>query len=525
MIKLTIDKRVVQVEDGATVLDAADKLGIDIPTMCFLKGINCSTSCMVCVVRINGSDDLMPACGTIAKDGMIVETDCSQVIEARQAALELLLSDHVGDCAGPCTMACPANMDIPLMIRQIRDGQLTDAIKTIKNDIALPAVLGRICPAPCEKICRRKDHDEAVSICHLKRYAADIDLASADPFTPDRAESKSKQVAIVGAGPAGLSAAYYLSRDGYECTIFDEHELMGGTLRYSIPENDLDRKVLDAEIAQIKKLSVTFKGNTKIGKDISIDELAEDFGAVFIATGKTEDQSQSFPGIEIGPKGIIADHINYRTSKDGIFAGGGAIGRSKMAIRALADGKQAAVSIDQYLASSKVTGPGKLFNSRMARLYDGEVEHFFNENTNKCDREDLSESQLDGDAAAGKVAAHEAARCLHCDCRKAANCKLRDLSSDYSARASRYDAPRREFTQQRSETGIIFEQGKCIDCGICIEIAKQHSEEFGLTFAGRGFDVRVKVPFGRSISEGLKKTAEKCATACPTGAISYLSGQ
>ena len=253
MIKLTIDNQIVEVADGDTVLDAAGKLGIDIPTMCFLKGVNCSTSCMVCVVKINGSDDLMPACGTIAMDGMTIETACPQVIEARQAALELLLSDHVGDCAAPCSIACPANMNIPLMIRHIRDAQMADAIKTIKNDIALPAVLGRICPAPCEKICRRKDHDEALSICHLKRYAADIDLASAEPFTPVCKEAKDKQVAIIGAGPTGLAAAYYLTRDGYTCTIFDEHDRMGGALRYSIAEEALAREVLDAEIAQIEK--------------------------------------------------------------------------------------------------------------------------------------------------------------------------------------------------------------------------------------------------------------------------------
>ena len=521
MIKLTIDNQIVEVADGDTVLDAAGKLGIDIPTMCFLKGVNCSTSCMVCVVKINGSDDLMPACGTIAMDGMTIETACPQVIEARQAALELLLSDHVGDCAAPCSIACPANMNIPLMIRQIRDAQMADAIKTIKNDIALPAVLGRICLAPCEKICRRKDHDEAVSICHLKRYAADIDLASAEPFTPVCKEAKDKQVAIIGAGPTGLAAAYYLTRDGYTCTIFDEHDRMGGALRYSIAEEALAREVLDAEIAQIEKTGVIFKGNTKVGKDISLDDLTKNFDAVFLAMGKIENASDLFPGIETSDSGITVDRTNYQTSENGIFAGGGAIGRSKMAIRALADGKEAAVSIDQYLSGKDVTGSTKEFNSRMGRLYDGEVELFLTEDISKCDRENLSESQLETAAVAGETASRESARCLHCDCRKADNCKLRDLSSDYSAKASRYAAPRRKFTQQRDKTGIIFEQGKCIDCGICIEIAKQNSEELGLTFAGRGFDIRVKVPFGRTISEGLKKTAQKCAEACPTGAISF----
>ena len=247
---------------------------------------------------------------------------------------------------------------------------MADAIKTIKNDIALPAVLGRICPAPCEKICRRKDHDEALSICHLKRYAADIDLASAEPFTPVCKEAKDKQVAIIGAGPTGLAAAYYLTRDGYTCTIFDEHDRMGGALRYSIAEEALAREVLDAEIAQIEKTGVIFKGNTKVGKDIPLDDLTKNFDAVFLAMGKIENASDLFPGIETSDSGITVDRTNYQTSEKGIFAGGGAIGRSKMAIRALADGKEAAVSIDQYLSGKDVTGSTKEFNSRMGRLYD-----------------------------------------------------------------------------------------------------------------------------------------------------------
>ena len=169
MPKLFIDNREVEVDNGATILDAAGKLGIEIPTMCFLKDYKPSTSCMVCVVKVNGLDNLVPACGTVVKDGMRVESSSDQVRQARKAALELLLSDHVGDCLGPCQVICPARMNIPLMIRQIAAGKFREAIATVKKDIALPAVLGRICPKPCEKGCRRAVFDEAVSICLLQR--------------------------------------------------------------------------------------------------------------------------------------------------------------------------------------------------------------------------------------------------------------------------------------------------------------------------------------------------------------------
>ncbi|MCJ7674439.1 MAG: 2Fe-2S iron-sulfur cluster-binding protein, partial [Sedimentisphaerales bacterium] len=181
MPKLIIDNREVEVPSGATILDAAEKLGITIPTMCFLKGYEPSTSCMVCVVKIEGSDGFVPACGSIAQDGMRVCSSSQEVRQARKTALELLLSDHMGDCIGPCQVACPARMNIPLMIRRIAAGDLQAAIATVKQDIALPAVLGRICPAPCEKACRRAQLDGAISICLLKRYVADVDLQSASP--------------------------------------------------------------------------------------------------------------------------------------------------------------------------------------------------------------------------------------------------------------------------------------------------------------------------------------------------------
>lgn len=223
MPRITIDDREVEVADGATILDAAQKLGIEIPTLCFLHGCKPSTSCMVCVVKVHGSANLVPACGAVVRDGMEVESGSDEVCEARRAALELLLSDHLGDCMGPCQVACPVHMEIPLMIRRIEAGRFRDAIATIKRDIALPAVLGRICPKPCENVCRRGMFDEAVSICLLKRFVADVDLGSEEPYLPFCKPPIGKNVAIVGAGPTGLAAAYHLRQQGFGCVIFDDH--------------------------------------------------------------------------------------------------------------------------------------------------------------------------------------------------------------------------------------------------------------------------------------------------------------
>ena len=168
MPRLTIDSREVQVPEGSTILEAARVLGIRIPTLCHLDGLEPSVSCFVCVVKVKGLAHLVPACATIARDAMEVESETEEVHEARRTALELLLSDHVGDCMAPCQLLCPAQMNIPVMNRQIAAGELEKAIVTVKRDIAIPAVLGRICPAPCEKGCRRAARDAAVSICLLK---------------------------------------------------------------------------------------------------------------------------------------------------------------------------------------------------------------------------------------------------------------------------------------------------------------------------------------------------------------------
>jgi ferredoxin len=538
MPKITIDNREVEVEAGTTILDAAQKLGISIPTMCHLCGHEATTSCMVCVVRLTGASGFVPACGTVVRDGMQVESNSEEVREARRAALELLLSDHVGDCAGPCQMGCPAHMNIPQMIRQIAAGELQAAVATVKQDIALPAVLGRICPAPCEKACRRKQHDEAVSICLLKRYVADMDLQTPSPYLPERGQGRGKCVAIVGAGPAGLAAAYYLQQDGFECTIFDDHEEPGGMLRYGVPETSLPREVLAAEIAQIQKLGVVFQFNTRMGVAIAMDELRRQFDAVFVACGALKADDAATFGVEVSPDGIKIDSQTKATNVPGVFAGGDAVRKRRLAVRAVADGKEAAESIRQYLVgvgwasahADRLSMAGqeqhglkpilqlaKAFISRMGKADDAEMQVLLQ----SASPESRRQPSGPGGGFTDEEARAEALRCLHCDCRKADACLLRQQAQAYDARQARYKAERRRFVQQTQHPDVIYEPGKCIDCGICLQVAAQAGEKRGLAFVGRGFDVRVAVPFNESLAEGLKIAAAQCVWACPTGALAF----
>jgi ferredoxin len=565
-MKITIDNREVEVEAGATILDAAGKLGIVIPTMCYLRGHEATTSCMVCVVKLAGANGLVPACGTMVRDGMRVESDSEEVREARKAALELLLSDHVGDCVGPCQMGCPAHMNIPQMIREIAAGDLAAAIATVKRDIALPAVLGRICPAPCEKACRRRLHDEAVSICLLKRHVADVDLQAQAPYLPQRQANRGKRVAIIGAGPAGLAAAYYLQQAGFECTVFDDHEEPGGMLRYGVPEEALPRDVLAAEIAQIQELGVTFRLSIRVGVTISMDEIRRQFDAVFLGTGEWKPDHAEALGVEASPDGIKIDGRTGATNVPGVFAGGDAVRKRRLAVRAVADGKEAAESIGRYVAGGSLKAEGRgdgqthetpscpqgvgwalahadnpgtagqeqqgrkpilqsvphgtTFNSRMGKLHEGEMEIFLQSASAEPRRKPSGPSGgfTDDEARA------EALRCLHCDCRKQDACLLRQHAQAYDAKQARYKAVRRGFVQQTQHPDVVYEPGKCIDCGICIQIASQAGERLGLAFVGRGFDVRVAVPFDESLAEGLKAVAAQCVHACPTGALAFKDG-
>jgi len=242
MLKLTIDNREVEVPAGATILDAAERLGIEIPTLCHLKGRQPLTSCLVCLVKVGHAERLVPACATRAAAGMEVASETDEVRHARRTALELLLSDHLGDCLAPCWFACPAELDIPVMLRQIAAGDMRGAIATVKARLALPAVLGRICPAPCEKACRRAGLDGAVSICQLHGAVADVDLASAAPYRPACAAASGRRVAIAGGGPTGLAAAYYLARHGHAVTIFDERDRLGGRLLHEPALAEAERR-------------------------------------------------------------------------------------------------------------------------------------------------------------------------------------------------------------------------------------------------------------------------------------------
>lgn len=199
-----------------------------------------------------------------------------------------------------CTETCPANMNIPQYIRGIWDDNLEESVRQIYEDNPLPSVCGRICTHKCEGVCSLTHRGEAVSIRWLKRYAVD-NVESAEYkriLGTEQIEQNNKKVAIIGAGPAGLSAAHYLSIMGYQITIYEVQAEAGGMMRYGIPEYRLPYDKLDKDIDYIKNLGVKFVFNTRVGKDITLEELHQKYDAVFAATGLHQGCSTRIPGTD-----------------------------------------------------------------------------------------------------------------------------------------------------------------------------------------------------------------------------------
>lgn len=517
MLKCKIDNKEVEVAPGTTVLEALRAQGIDVPALCYLQTCTPNTSCMACVVKIDGRPNFVASCATAVRDGMVIESETDEIRQVRRTALELLLSDHLGDCMAPCHCVCPANMNIPLMIRQIAAGQLADAVVTVKNDIALPAVLGRICPAPCEAGCRRKQHDAPVSICLLKRTVADVDLAAPQPYRPQCAQPSGKRVAIVGGGPTGLAAAYYLRRAGHAAVVFDDRPAAGGMLRYGVERARLAENVLDAEIATIAAVGAEIRSGVRVGRDVNIDDLLRDYDAVFAAPGvTTEEQAGPLKLPWAAKVGVKIDRRTYRTAVAKLFAACSPR-QQKMAVRAVADGKAAAAAIDQFVRGLAVTGERQPFTCHIGKPKDGEMAAFLAE-------ADARPRVVPAAAAAGFTpaeAVEECSRCLHCDCRRAEDCKLRKYAEAYGADPAKYKADRRLFEQDRSHTHVIYEPGKCIDCGLCVQITARAGERLGMAFINRGFKVRPRVPFVGKIEQGLEKVASEVVASCPTGALAF----
>jgi putative selenate reductase len=205
------------------------------------------------------------------------------------------------DCCqnAPCIQACPLHIHIPKYVDLIQQGKMQEAFDTIVQDNPLPSICGRVCDHPCEKACKQSQHDASVSIRVLKRVAADYAMQNKTDALPEsNVEKQQDKVAIIGSGPAGLTAAHYLSLQGYPCTIFESESEPGGLLRYAIPAFRLPKDIVNHEIERIQQQGVEIVCNTLIGKEHkTLESLQEEgFKAIFIATGAYQSRKMNIPG-------------------------------------------------------------------------------------------------------------------------------------------------------------------------------------------------------------------------------------
>ncbi|BEP28247.1 FAD-dependent oxidoreductase [Helicovermis profundi] len=290
IVRLNINGLEIKTTEDKTILNAALDNGIEIPHLCYDERMEAYGGCGMCVVEIEGMPKLVRSCSQKVQNGMIIKTNTDRTIATRKTALNLLSSDHRGDCKAPCIMACPAHTDIQGYVGLTANGQYRQALELIKEELPLPASIGRVCPHPCETECRRSILEEAISVAAIKTFVADKDLFESEngPFMPKILKDTGKKVAIVGAGPAGLAAAYYLKIKGHAVEVFDMMGKPGGMLRYGIPEYRLPKHVVDSEVEIIEKMGVKFNYNIKLGDDITLDYLSNNYDAVFLGIGAWE---------------------------------------------------------------------------------------------------------------------------------------------------------------------------------------------------------------------------------------------
>jgi formate dehydrogenase major subunit len=323
-IRLEVDGRLIEGFDGQTILEVCRDNGIEIPTLCYEPKLPGFGACRMCVVEVEGEEQPPISCSRLAEPNMRVQTQTDELRRLRKTNLELIFSDHNAYCLPPCQNKCPSHIDIPGFLKANAEANWRESVRIFKRTIPFPSVLGRVCPAPCEEHCRRDEVDEAIAIRDSHRYAGDQVLRAQhdedlDPPLPFEKQAPSgRRAAVIGSGPAGMSAAYYLLLAGHEVTVFERDPAPGGMLRYGIPQYRLPKvEVLEGDYEAVTRLGGTIQCNAELGKDFTVEDLQnQGYDAVVIAIGCYDTNKLGIPGEDAD--GVI-DGLDYlRTATLGL---------------------------------------------------------------------------------------------------------------------------------------------------------------------------------------------------------------
>ncbi len=306
-ITLTIDGQDVVCERGDTILEAAQRIGIHIPTLCYEPRLPATGACRMCIVEVEGTRKVIPSCSAAVADGMVVRTSTDKVRAMRHLYLELLLSDHNSFCTPPCRDACPTHIKIPQFLDYIAHKDYKNGVRKLREDLPFPAILGRVCPRPCEGPCRRQLVEHPITICQLHRFMADQTIdeeQTGELLLPVEPKADTgKKIAIVGGGPAGLACAFYARLEGHSVKIFEALPKPGGMLRYGIPSYRLPRDLIDKEINVLWRMGVEIQVNSRLGVDYQLEELLDHYDTVFLALGAFNSNDMGIPGE--GADGVV----------------------------------------------------------------------------------------------------------------------------------------------------------------------------------------------------------------------------
>ena len=323
-IRIEVDGRVVEGFEGQTILEVCRDNGIEIPTLCYEPKLPGFGACRMCVVDVEGEEHPPISCSRAAEPDMVVKTQTDDVRRLRRTNLELIFSDHNAYCLPPCQNKCPSHIDIPGFLKANAESNWRESTRIFKRTIPFPSVLGRVCPAPCEEHCRRDEVDEAIAIRDSHRYAGDQVLKAmlddeVDPPVPFEIQPKTgRKAAVIGSGPAGMAAAYYLLIAGHDVTVFERDPAPGGMLRYGIPQYRLPKvEVLEAEYESVTRLGGRIVCDQGLGRDFTLDDLQnQGYEAVVVAIGCYDTNKLGVPGEDADE---VLDGLEYlRTATLGL---------------------------------------------------------------------------------------------------------------------------------------------------------------------------------------------------------------
>jgi glycine/D-amino acid oxidase-like deaminating enzyme len=402
------------------------------------------------------------------------------------------------------------------MIRRLAGGDWAGAAGKLRALLPLAGSLARVCPAPCRRACRRRLVDSPIDICALKSAVTEAGLGSSGLPSPPVDPPSGRSVAVVGAGAAGLSAAWFLAQSGHRCLIFDGETDPGGMLRSAIVQGRLPAHVLEADINVLRSTGIDLRFGSRVSSGEELEELRRGFDAVVLATGSLEMLRTLLP------PGTEVDQTTGACTREGLFACGNATRAqpSRMAVRAVADGRKAARSVDQFLSGRAVPQERTAFDSRIHSIESADLSLLVEAAARRAARRTIV-AEHGQPRPASSWAVEEAIRCLRCDCARQRTCRLRQLATETGVDGRRFGSGERRLLRTVGSNGLSLEDGKCIKCGICVRIAESSGDRPGLAFSGRGSQVRVRVPFGGDLGDAVPKSAGMCVDRCPTGALAW----